>query len=140
MFDIDHFKKFNDTYGHDVGDEVLKMVGVKMSGVSGGGKVFRYGGEEFTVLFSGKGVEDALPHLERLREAIADSGFTVREKKRPGKKPEQSRKGSDKQVQITVSIGVAERAGELRDPEAVIKAADQALYRAKKGGRNRVAS
>ena len=140
MLDVDHFKKFNDTYGHDIGDEVLQMVAAKMSRVSGGGKVYRYGGEEFTVLFPGKGVDHALPHLEALREAIADSGFTVREKGRPGKKPEQQRKGSEKQVQITVSIGVAEREGELREPEQVIKAADKALYKAKKGGRNRVAS
>ena len=140
MLDIDHFKKFNDTYGHDVGDDVLQMVAVKLNRVSGGGKVYRYGGEEFTVLFSGKDVDHALPHLEALRESIASSGFTVREKKRPNSKPEKSRKGSDKQVQITVSIGVAQREGELRDPEAVIKAADKALYRAKKAGRNRVAS
>ena len=140
MLDIDHFKKFNDTYGHDVGDDVLQMVAVKLNRVSGGGKVYRYGGEEFTVLFSGKDVEHALPHLEALRESIADSGFTVREKKRPEQKPEKSHKGSEKQVQITVSIGVAEKGGELRDPEAVIKAADKALYKAKKAGRNRVAS
>ncbi len=140
MLDIDHFKKFNDTYGHDVGDDVLQMVAVKLNRVSGGGKVYRYGGEEFTVLFSGKDVAHALPHLEALRESIADSGFTVREKKRPEQKPEKSRKGSEKQVQITVSIGVAEKGGELRDPAAVIKAADKALYKAKKAGRNRVAS
>jgi diguanylate cyclase (GGDEF)-like protein len=136
MLDIDHFKKFNDTYGHDVGDDVLQMVAAKMNRISGGGKVYRYGGEEFTVLFPGKGVEEAQPHLEKLREAIATSGFTVREKKRPGSKPETTRKGSDKQVQITISIGVAEREGDNRDPEAVIKAADTALYRAKKAGRN----
>ncbi|MDH5785522.1 MAG: GGDEF domain-containing protein [Chromatiales bacterium] len=140
MLDVDHFKKFNDTYGHDVGDEVLQMVAARMSQVTGGGRVYRYGGEEFTVLFPGKGVDHALPHLEALRESIANSGFTVREKGRPGTKPEQRRKGSEKQVQITVSIGVAEREGELREPEAVIKEADKALYRAKKGGRNRVAT
>lgn len=140
MLDIDHFKKFNDTYGHDVGDDALQMVALKLNRVTGGGKVYRYGGEEFTVLFSGKDVGHALPHLEALRESIANSGFTVREKRRPGKKPQKARQGSDKQVQITVSIGVAEKGSELRDPEAVIKAADKALYRAKKAGRNRVAS
>jgi diguanylate cyclase (GGDEF)-like protein len=140
MLDIDHFKKFNDTYGHDVGDDVLQMVAAKMNRVTGGGKVYRYGGEEFTVLFAGKGIEDVRPHLEKLRESIASSGFTVREKKRPGKKPEKERKGSDQQVSITISIGVAERGGEIRDPGAVIKAADNALYRAKKAGRNCVAS
>ncbi len=140
MLDVDHFKKFNDTYGHDIGDEVLQMVAAKMSQVTGGGKVYRYGGEEFTVLFPGKGTEQALPHLERLRESIADAGFTVREKRRPGKKPPQARQGSDKKVAITVSIGVAQRNGQQRAPEAVIKSADQALYRAKKAGRNRVAA
>jgi diguanylate cyclase (GGDEF)-like protein len=139
MLDVDHFKKFNDTYGHDIGDEVLQMVAAKMNRVGGGGKVYRYGGEEFTVLFPGRVIDHALPHLEALRVVIADSGFTVREKHRPGKKPERARKGSDKQVQITVSIGVAEKNGELRDPEEVIKAADKALYKAKQGGRNRIA-
>ena len=140
MLDIDHFKGFNDTYGHDVGDDALQMVAMKMSHLTGGGKVYRYGGEEFTAVFPGKGINHAIPHLEQLREAIASSGFTVREKKRPGEKPDKKRKGSDKQVQITVSIGVAEKCGALRDPEAVIKAADKALYKAKKGGRNRVSS
>ncbi len=139
MLDVDHFKKFNDTYGHDVGDEVLQMVAAKMSRVGGGGKVYRYGGEEFTVLFPGRDIDHALPHLEALRVAIANSGFTVRDKNRPGKKPPQARRGSDKQVQITVSIGVAEKDGELRAPEEVIKAADKALYKAKQGGRNRIA-
>jgi diguanylate cyclase (GGDEF)-like protein len=140
MLDVDHFKKFNDRYGHDVGDEVLKMVAAQMGRVTGGGKAYRYGGEEFTVLFPRKSVESALPHLEQLREAIANAGFTVREKQRPAEKPQKQRKGSGKTVQITISIGVAQRDDESRDPEAVIKAADKALYRAKKGGRNRVAT
>jgi diguanylate cyclase (GGDEF)-like protein len=136
MLDIDHFKKFNDNYGHDVGDDALQMVAAKMSRITGGGKVYRYGGEEFTVLFPGKGIDEAQPHLEKLREEIASAGFTVREKKRPGRKPEQAREGSDKRVQITISIGVAERESDTRDPEEVIRAADKALYRAKKAGRN----
>lgn len=140
MLDVDHFKKFNDRYGHDVGDEVLKMVASRMNGVKGGGKPFRYGGEEFTVLFSGKRVDDALPHLERLRAAIADAPFTVRGKNRPRKKGEKPVQGSDKQVQITISIGAASPGESGRDPQAVIKAADKALYKAKKAGRNRVAS
>jgi len=140
MLDVDHFKKFNDTYGHDVGDEVLKMVAARLEGVKGGGKPFRYGGEEFTVLFAGKRADDTLPHLERLREAIADSPFTVRGRNRPRKKGEKAVKGSNRQVQITISIGAAEPGGKARDPQAVIKAADRALYRAKKGGRNRVAT
>lgn len=140
MLDVDHFKKFNDRYGHDVGDEVLKMVAAKMARVSGGGKPFRYGGEEFTVVFPGKHVSDALPHLEQLREAIATAEFTVRSTKRPRKKPDKPKDAGTQKVQITISIGAAEREGEARDPQAVIKAADKALYRAKKAGRNRVAS
>ncbi|MDX5332854.1 MAG: GGDEF domain-containing protein [Gammaproteobacteria bacterium] len=140
MLDVDHFKKFNDTYGHDVGDEVLKMVAARLKGVKGGGKPFRYGGEEFTVLFAGRRAEDALPHLERLRVAIADAPFTVRGRNRPKKKGEKKIRGSDRQVQITISIGAAEPGENARDPQAVIKAADKALYRAKKAGRNRVAA
>lgn len=140
MLDVDHFKKFNDTYGHDIGDEVLKMVAAKISEVSGGGKPYRYGGEEFTVLFPGKDADDALPHLERLREAIADAPFTVRSNKRPRKKGNKTIKGSDKKVGITISIGAAERQDEHGDPHEVIKSADKALYRAKEAGRNRVAT
>jgi len=139
MLDVDHFKKFNDRFGHDVGDEVLKMVAAKLARVKGGGKPFRYGGEEFTVVFPGKHVEATLPHLEQLREIIADAQFTVRSPQRPKEKPETKAKSSGTQtVQITISIGAAEREGEDRDPHAVIKAADKALYRAKNAGRNRV--
>lgn len=140
MLDVDHFKKFNDKYGHDVGDEVLQMVAAKMARVSGGGKPYRYGGEEFTVVFPGKSVGDALPHLETLREAIAKAEFTVRSPKRPRQKPDNKRAQGTEKVKITISIGAAERDGESRDPQAVIKAADKALYRAKEAGRNCVAS
>jgi diguanylate cyclase (GGDEF)-like protein len=138
MLDVDRFKKFNDTYGHDVGDEVLRMVAARLGGVKGGGRAFRYGGEEFTVLFPGKRVEDALPHLERLRETIAETPFTVRGRNRPRKKGRKPVKGSNKRVQITISIGAAGPGDNARDPQAVIKAADRALYRAKDAGRNRV--
>lgn len=131
MLDVDHFKKFNDRYGHDVGDEVLKMVAARLAGVSGGGKAYRYGGEEFTVLFGGKELEACLPHLERVREAIAGAPFTVR----GGKNDTGNRR-----VTITISIGAAQREGEIRKPQDAIKAADKALYRAKKAGRNCVAT
>lgn len=140
MLDVDHFKKFNDTYGHDVGDEVLKMVATQMARVGGGGKPFRYGGEEFTVLFPGKSIDVALPHLEQLRENIANAPFIVRGPGRPRKKPEKKRKGSTKKVSITISIGAAERSSDHGSPQEVIKTADKALYKAKKAGRNRVAS
>ncbi len=140
MLDVDHFKKFNDTYGHDIGDQVLKMVAACMAGVRGGGKPFRYGGEEFTVIFPGKDCDETLPHLERLREAIADSGFTVRGPDRPRKKGDKPGKGAISAVKITISIGAAERDEEQRDPHEVIKAADKALYLAKAAGRNCVAT
>lgn len=138
MVDVDHFKKFNDRYGHDIGDEVLKMVAGKLAQVAGGGKAFRYGGEEFSILFAGKSLDEAHPHLEDLRESIATYNFSVRNKKRPKDKPTEIKKSRGTPVNITVSIGVAERLGE-KNPHEVIKAADKALYKAKKGGRNRVA-
>ncbi len=139
MIDVDHFKKFNDTYGHDIGDEVLKMVASQLTRVSGGGKSFRYGGEEFTILFPGKSSEAAHPHLERLRESIASTPFTVRGPERARKKPTESTRGSKREVRISVSIGAAERQADNSTAQEVIKAADKALYRAKKTGRNRVA-
>lgn len=140
MADVDHFKKFNDRYGHDVGDQVLRMVGAKLASVGGGGRAFRYGGEEFAILFAGKSVEDALPHLEEAREAVEASRFSLRGADRPKKKPEKLRpaSGARAEVAVTISIGVAERSPRHRTPEQVIKAADKALYRAKKAGRNRV--
>src|SRR5690606_25573480 len=76
MLDVDHFKKFNDTHGHDVGDQVLKMVAHKIADVKGGGKGFRYGGEEFTIVFPGKTIQQAEEHLEAVREAIGDYRMT----------------------------------------------------------------
>jgi diguanylate cyclase (GGDEF)-like protein len=141
MLDVDHFKKFNDTYGHDIGDQVLRMVAGRMQRVAGGGRPFRYGGEEFTVIFPGKTAEEALPHLDALRESIKESGFTIRAKDRPKAKPSKNAKNSGgKRVSVTISIGVSERSEKHPDPDAVIKAADQALYRAKKAGRNRVST
>jgi diguanylate cyclase (GGDEF)-like protein len=138
MLDVDHFKKFNDRYGHDVGDQVLRMVASRMGRVSGGGKPFRYGGEEFTIIFSGKACDDALPHLDALRQSIEESGFTIRGKNRPKAKDTKVKSNGGKRVSVTISIGVSERSDKSPTPEAVIKAADQALYRAKKAGRNRV--
>lgn len=140
MVDIDHFKKVNDRHGHDVGDQVLQMVAGKLARVTGGGRAYRYGGEEFTVLFAGKSLTDALPHLEELRETIAAAPFVVRSRRRPKHKPVRPtpRQTGRQTLQITVSIGAAERGGRGIRPPEVIKAADRALYRAKKGGRNRV--
>ena len=142
MVDVDHFKKFNDTHGHDIGDQVLKLVGARLAEVGGGGTAFRYGGEEFSVLFPGAGLDEALPHLEAIRASIEGYRMAVRAPGRPKKVEEGSKlrgEGSaEKHISVTVSIGACEPSKRLRTPVQVIKAADEALYRAKQGGRNRV--
>jgi diguanylate cyclase (GGDEF)-like protein len=142
MLDIDFFKKFNDRYGHDVGDQVLRLVASKFSQVAGGGKPYRYGGEEFTIVFPGRTVGEATAHLERLRKDVAKTRFIVRAGDRRSKKKGNPGKGrgSRKRVKITISTGVAERTERFSKPEQVIQAADKALYRAKKKGRNRVST
>jgi diguanylate cyclase (GGDEF)-like protein len=141
MVDIDHFKKLNDEYGHAAGDQVLRLIGSTLMRTEGGGRPFRYGGEEFALLFAGKSTEEALPYLEDLREAIEGSGFVVRGSNRPKVKPDRPIRSiaKRKKVAITVSIGVAEPDEPGADPDEVIRAADQALYRAKRAGRNRIA-
>jgi diguanylate cyclase (GGDEF)-like protein len=140
MVDIDHFKRFNDRYGHAVGDQVLRMVAAKLEGVSGGGRAYRYGGEEFAVVFPGQSATDVTPHLESLRRAVEASCFVLRGADRPRKKPDKPKRqsGPRNAVLVTVSIGVAERDEKKRRPDHVLKAADQALYRAKNAGRNQV--
>src|SRR5207302_1194255 len=76
--DIDHFKSINDTYGHDTGDQVLRLVASKIARVGGGGEAFRVGGEEFTILFAGKTAKDVADYLELLRLNIENSSFRVR--------------------------------------------------------------
>jgi diguanylate cyclase (GGDEF)-like protein len=142
MLDIDFFKKFNDRFGHDVGDQVLCMVASHLRRVGGGGTPYRYGGEEFTILFSGKVKEDAIPHLERLRQSIEAAQFGLRGKNRPQKPPKKSKKSKTKPkiVTVTISIGVAESNSSRLKAASIMKAADQALYRAKKRGRNCIAT
>ena len=161
IVDIDHFKKFNDTYGHDVGDQVLCMVASRLSHVSGNGQAFRCGGEEFAIVFPDSSAKDAYEHLESLRRVIETSTFQLRgserraeksaeaasdrragdsDRRRPTRKkafPENPNQAPDL-ISVTVSIGVAEPSTRLRQPEQVIQAADQALYEAKRNGRNRV--
>ena len=142
MLDIDFFKKFNDRFGHDVGDQVLCMVASHLRRVGGGGKPYRYGGEEFTILFTGKSTKEAIPHLEMLRQSIEAAQFGLRGKNRPKKPPRKSKKGktNPKTITVTVSIGVAESDSSRLKPASVMKTADQALYRAKKRGRNCIAT
>ncbi|HVH66716.1 MAG TPA: GGDEF domain-containing protein [Gemmatimonadales bacterium] len=140
MIDVDHFKRINDRHGHDVGDQVLRMIAAKLAQVAGGGKAYRYGGEEFAVIFGGRGAEACIPDLEALRQTVEDTRFILRARFRSKKKKEKvlATKGPGERVPVTVSIGVAERSDRHAKGDQVIKAADRALYRAKEGGRNRV--
>lgn len=146
MVDIDHFKAFNDTHGHKMGDQALRKTASHLREVDGGGKVFRYGGEEFTILFPGKTAREAGRHCQALRERIAGEPFFFRGSNRPRKlrkaekhrrRPTRKREASDS-LQITVSIGVAAQGDRASTSARVLQLADQALYHAKKNGRNRV--
>lgn len=156
VVDIDHFKKFNDTHGHDTGDQVLRMVSSRLADVTGGGEAYRVGGEEFSILFPDKAMRDAAVHLEELRIIVANSVFRVRgqfERRKETRGPDRrggtrTRKTPDPRQRklqfpdlersVTISIGVAEPTATTKNAEDVINAADQALYRAKEAGRNRV--
>jgi diguanylate cyclase (GGDEF)-like protein len=142
MVDIDHFKQFNDTHGHDIGDQVLKLVANRLAEVGGGGTAYRYGGEEFSVVFPGVEADEAAPWLEAIRDSIEKYRMAVRAGDRPKKAEEGAkRRGAgapEKALSVTVSIGLAGPSGSARTPQQVVKAADEALYRAKKGGRNRL--
>jgi diguanylate cyclase (GGDEF)-like protein len=158
VVDIDHFKKFNDTYGHETGDEVLRLVASNLARVTGGGEAYRCGGEEFMILFPGKTTVEVASHLEQLRRSVESSVFHTRGADRrqvprgPDRRNLQTRgrtkKGhairklveerSETALSVTVSIGVATSARQEVDPEVVMRAADKALYRAKGNGRNRL--
>jgi GGDEF domain-containing protein len=155
MVDIDHFKKFNDTYGHDTGDQVLRLVAAKLARVSGGGEAYRCGGEEFAILFSGKNTAEVLDHLEQLRTTIEAASFRNRgiDRRQSPRGPDRRNRGrirtghairelskaeAPQDLSVTVSIGVATSAKEETDPNRVVQIADKALYRAKAAGRNRV--
>jgi diguanylate cyclase (GGDEF)-like protein len=159
IVDIDHFKRFNDTYGHDVGDQVLCMVAKRLSQVGGDGQAFRCGGEEFAIVFRNTSAKEAFEHLDALRQIIEKSTFQVRGSERRSERRSDRQTGTDEEdrrkrakkktasanpnqspdrLSVAVSIGVAEPSTRYRQPEQVIQAADQALYRAKNKGRNRV--
>jgi len=142
MVDVDHFKGFNDTHGHDIGDQVLRLVAGRLAQVGGGGIAYRYGGEEFCVIFPGRDPDEAAIDLEAIRGSIERYRMAVRGGDRPKKAEEGAKRrgagAGDKQLSVTVSIGVAGPSGVARTPMQVVKAADEALYRAKKGGRNRL--
>ncbi len=138
MGDIDHFKSFNDTYGHDIGDEVLKLVATELDRIKGGGEVFRWGGEEFAVIFNGKKAEDAALYVEQIRMAIEKRPFYMRSKDRPAQKPKEIKKRvtSPKRLFVTMSFGIATSEKSDQGPLDVMKRADSKLYEAKESGRN----
>ena len=143
MIDIDHFKRFNDNYGHKTGDQVLKMIAANLERMSGGAKTFRYGGEEFTAIFPGKDMDDTISHVEEFRQTVESTPFVIREGDRRVRRNKQHRgqgkSTNQEEVNVTVSIGVASPDKDLSDPEKVLRAADKSLYEAKNSGRNRVA-
>ncbi len=125
MIDIDYFKKINDRYGHSVGDEVLRCVAQALDSVKGG-NAFRYGGEEFTIVFANKTLDEVISELEYIRRNIESNILEIR------------MGGNLIQTNVTVSIGVAESDRDLYSVQDVLKLADKGLYEAKKTGRNQV--
>ena len=160
MVDIDHFKRCNDTYGHDIGDQVLLLVASRLARVTGGGQAYRCGGEEFAIVFPGKTTRDVLDHLEQLRASIEASTFRLRgkdkDRRQEARGPDRrnqrprartqashairqlSRATAPTELSVTASIGVATSTQQSSTTEEVVKAADKALYRAKAAGRNRI--
>ena len=142
MLDVDHFKQFNDTHGHDVGDQVLRMVAAELARVRCGGRAYRYGGEEFALVFAGRSAREVLRELERVRAGVAQHRIALRSPERAADTAATRDPGSGRVsrriVSVTISIGVAESENKLKTPDEVLKAADRALYRAKEKGRNTV--
>jgi diguanylate cyclase (GGDEF)-like protein len=140
VVDIDHFKKVNDRYGHDVGDQVLRFVAGSVRSVKGG-TAYRFGGEEFVVVFGRRWTEESQALAETLRKQIAERPFTLRDVSRPERKPRKQAvvtRRKEATIKVTVSIGIAWPTDDLPDPDEVLGLADKALYRAKRGGRNKV--
>jgi diguanylate cyclase (GGDEF)-like protein len=119
-------------------------VSVHLAGVGGGGKAYRYGGEEFTLLFPGKVRDETLVHLNSVRVAVEGATFSLRRWHRPKEKPSMGRKAasvtSSKKLSVTVSIGVSDSTDSDLSAEQVLKKSDRALYRAKNKGRNQVST
>jgi two-component system, cell cycle response regulator len=123
MFDIDHFKKINDTNGHLAGDYVLRELATIVRQRIRKEECFaRYGGEEFAVVMPEAGPDNARRFAEKIRKMVEDHPFVF----------------EDKEIEVTVSLGVADMTGDMTEPLQFIKVADGNLYKAKKAGRNRV--
>lgn len=137
MVDVDHFKQFNDTHGHDAGDRVLRSVAQQLRGTRGA-HAFRYGGEEFCLLFTGARMQNAKLACEEARARVERTRVSVRSTPAKSRRGQAVKRPNAGDVQVTVSIGLAERNTETRVAADVLKAADTALYKAKAKGRNRV--
>jgi two-component system cell cycle response regulator len=125
LIDIDHFKKINDNFGHDVGDEVLREFALRVaSNVRAVDLPCRYGGEEFVVIMPDTTLEAAERIAERIRLHVAGTPFRVA--------------GGSELLTVTISVGVAATIGDGDTPQALLKRADEAVYEAKAGGRNMV--
>ena len=125
VLDVDHFKSVNDSFGHDVGDEVLREFADRVRACTRGiDLVARFGGEEVVVVLPDTALEAAQAVAERIRERVDSDPFSIRD--------------NAQQIQVTVSIGVASRRAGDASPADMMKRADDALYRAKAAGRNRV--
>lgn len=138
MVDIDHFKNINDTYGHDAGDEVLKYVAKELQCTKGCGKVFRYGGEEFTIIYPNKLSNNVQEYLEYVRVNISKKIFVIRSKNRDKSNVKARDKNAsikNRQARVTISLGVCDTQA-TKDINDLFVYADQALYKAKKDGRN----
>src|SRR5438105_2744419 len=132
MMDIDHFKEVNDTYGHLVGSETLEEVGAVIKKALRAGDVgARFGGEEFAAFLLNADYAQGLVAAERIRSAMEKNEFSV--VRRDSGNPQRTH-------HVTISIGMASFPDDARDPIQLVEMADSALYRAKRGGRNRVAA
>jgi len=140
MVDVDHFKRVNDLYGHDAGDQVLRMVARMLGRVRRGARAYRYGGEEFALVFPGRDAGSVLETLEALREDIAGYPFRLRAGGRntTGRRGRRKKPAAARALKVTVSIGMAQPDARASEPHAVLAMADKALYRAKHRGRNTV--
>lgn len=125
IIDLDHFKSINDSYGHDVGDIVLRQCAQQMkANLRRGDWLGRYGGEEFVIIMPNTSIKEAFVEMERLRVLLSDAQIEMAEEQAP--------------IRITVSVGVASILENTERYEEILTRADSALYQAKRNGRNRV--
>ena len=141
MLDVDHFSKVNNKHGHDTGDEVLKTIAKYLSQVTEGGKAYRYGGEEFAIVFANREPNIAAEAVDEIRKAVSKYRFILRINKRDSVDPSdvgnRGKASTKNTLKVTFSAGIAKRASGEK-PEEVMKRADELLYQAKEDGRNRV--